>query len=159
MTTEAPAGWFIPGAFIGDPADPKRLRPPLHWSRYVLEIPRVPASMNTNEIRSHWRGFQKHKKSWQEEIGMLLMVEKVKRDTYQRVATGCFLRFPRHAPRRDPLNFSTLINKALGDALTEFRAIPDDDAPHYTFGGVEFQEKAGPARTLIVLYFQPKEHA
>src|SRR5689334_18335240 len=109
--------WFIPGgAYVTD--DVKlRLRPPQSWHKVELEIPRVPPSMNVNEIRSHWSGFQKQKKSWQEEIGLMLMAQRVQRHGYLRALAGGFLRFPRKAAQRDTNNFTTLLTKALGDAL------------------------------------------
>lgn len=150
--------WYVPGAMVQvTPERVIRLRPPEYWPRFILEIPRVPPSMNSNEIRSNWRGFQKHKKSWQEEIGLGLMEHHVGRGCYQRAVAGCFMRFPKRAARRDPPNFSGLVNKACGDALVVHRAIADDDGPHYVWGGVEFKEELGPACTWIYLYLQPQE--
>ncbi len=149
--------WFVPGAKITDDERTIRLRPPEHWSRFVLDVPRVPPSMNTNEIRSHWRGFQKHKKSWQEELETMLMIAKVKRGGYQRSIAGCFMRFPKRAARRDSGNFADVIEKALGDALATYGAIEDDDDKRYVFGGVEFEDELGPARTRIFIYLQPNE--
>jgi hypothetical protein len=153
--------WFVPGgAYITD-STKMRLRPPGHWTKVELEIPRVPQSMNNNEIRTNWRGFHTVKKSWQEEMELLLMAQRVKRDGYKRAIAGAFVRFPRAGKRRDTNNFTTLLNKALGDALARssyggYGAIPDDDERRYFFGGVEFEDP-GPARTLIWIYLQPKE--
>lgn len=151
--------WFVPGGALLDDDGQRviRLRPPAGWRKVEIDIPRVPPSMNTNEIRSHWRGFHEHKKSWQQEIETLLMVERVKRFGYQRAMAGGFMRFPRRVARRDPGNFAGLLNKSLGDALTTFNAIPDDDAPHYFFGGVEIEGETGPPRTRLWIYLQPKE--
>lgn len=149
--------WFLPGAKLDTETTTIRIRPPEHWTRVILELPRVPPSMNTNEIRSHWTGFQRHKKEWQNEIATMLMVARVRRGGWQRAACGAFLRFQARAPRRDEGNFEQLLNKALGDALVEYRAIPDDDPPHYVFGGVEFDGERGPDRTRIVVFLQPEE--
>ena len=156
--------WFVPGgAVIDDAGRVLRLRPPTTWARHVLEIPRVPPSMNNNEIRSHWTGFQEHKKSWQAEIALMFMAAQLPRGGFERAIAGAFLRFPTRSIR-DTGNFAGLLNKALGDALTvspdwprHKRYIPDDDAAHYYFGGVEFEPDRGPPRTTFYVYLQPKE--
>jgi hypothetical protein len=152
--------WVIPGgALFADNERPIRLRPPDSYRRDILEIARCPPSMNANRIRSHWRGFHTVKKSWQGEIAWLLLEARVPRHN-QRAIAGAFMRFPTRA-RRDPGNYAGLLSKSLGDALVvslqtpvELRYIPDDDSPHYFFGGVEFQSEPGPPRTLIYLYTQ-----
>lgn len=150
--------WFLPGgAVIADGVGKLRLRPPDHWRREILDLPRRPPSMNDNKIRSNWRGFHTHKKSWQTEIEKLLMLCRAPRDS-QRALVGAFIRFDRRMSRPpDPSNYRGLIDKAAGDALVNFGAIPDDDSQHYFFGGVEFDLEKGPSRTLIYVYFQPKE--
>lgn len=150
--------WFVPGALINEGDRIIRLRPNEDWPRFILEVRRRPSSMNSNVGRGHWTVFRRDKKSWQEEIAMELMVAGVKRRGYQRAVAGAFIRFDRHFSREpDPGNYATLVNKALGDALVEYGAIPDDDAAHYVFGGVEFEDEIGPARTRIFVYLQPKE--
>jgi hypothetical protein len=157
-------GWYVPGgACIGEGVY-LHIVPPDNWQRVIIDIPRVPASMNTNAIRSHWSGFQEHKKAWQDELaGELLLRREVRRGGYERALAGAFLRFPKRAKKRDTGNFSLLLEKALGDALqldqrmpVDMKFIPDDDAHHYYFGGVEFEEETGPARTLVYLFLQPK---
>lgn len=148
--------WFVPGAAIFDGLGHIRLRPPEDWVRVVLDIPRTPPSMNTDALRG-WRSFAKLKKEWQQEITTLLMVEKVKRTGYQRAIAGTFMRFATAKKQRDPPNFAGLVTKALADALVEYGAIPDDDAPHYVFGGVEFEDEHGPNRTRIVVFLQPHQ--
>lgn len=161
MFTEA--DWYCPGGAWVNQIKQIHLIPPPHWHRLILEIKRVPPSMNTNEIRSHWTGFQKHKKEWQGEIEQLLMVEKVKRDGYFRAIAGAWMRFPKRVARRDSGNFASVLTKACGDALARdssgngYGAIPDDDERRYYFGGVEFEEETGPALTQLVIYLQPKE--
>jgi hypothetical protein len=165
-------GWVVPGGPVIDDAGARlRLRPPEHWTRVILEIKRTPPSMNANEIRSNWRGFQKEKKAWQEEIGQLLMIKGRKCGIYQRAIAGGVMRFAPHrlpwlqaSQRRDAGNYGGVIEKALGDALTidphlpaPLRYIPDDDEAHYFFGGVEFDPVPGPPRTLLYIYLQPKE--
>lgn len=150
--------WFIPGALINEGDRTIRLRPNPSWPRFVLEVRRRAPSMNSNVGRGHWTAFQREKKAWQEEIATELMVKSVGRRVYQRAVAGAFVRFDRRFARApDPGNYATLINKALGDALVDYGAIPDDDAAHYVFGGVEFEKEIGPPRTTIWLYTQPKE--
>jgi hypothetical protein len=64
------------------------------WQRAELVLPRTPPSMNDNAIRSHWRGFHTEKKSWQEEIGQLLMLARLPRNG-ERAIAGARMRFPR----------------------------------------------------------------
>lgn len=160
-----PDDWFVPGGAFGvEWGGVMRLRPPPHWRRVILRLDRTPPSMNTNQLRSSWQGYHREKRSWQEEIGLLLMAARVERGTYRRAVAGAFLRFPRRAARRDTPNYGGLVTKALGDALVvsdsapaHHRYIPDDDADHYVFGGIEFEQELGPARTSIHIFFQPKE--
>lgn len=137
--------------------------PPGDWRRDEIVLDgMVPPSMNTNKIRSHWRGFHTEKKKWEQRIQTELMVIGLPRGN-QRAIAGARLRFPKRAARRDAGNFQGIIEKALGDALAyrldpiDRRYIPDDDAVRYFFTGVEFEEEVGPARTTIVLFTQPKE--
>lgn len=151
--------WFVPGGAIIDSSRrvKMRLRPPHEWRKVEIDIPRVPPSMNDNKIRSNWRGFQAEKKSWQTEIELMLMTSGLKRRGYQRAMVGGFVRFAASAARRDPGNYAGLVNKACGDALVNFDAIPDDDGPHYFFGGVEIEDEPGPDRTRLWIYLQPNE--
>lgn len=155
MATDA--SWYVPGSPHG-----LQIVPPRTWRRDVLLVAETPPSMNTNQIRSNWRGYHKHKKKWQEEIQTLLMVAGLPRDN-QRAIAGAILRFPKRAARRDGGNFAGLIEKALGDALAyrldepHRRYIPDDDDAHYSFVGVEFDEEIGDALTRIFVFTQPKE--
>jgi hypothetical protein len=149
--------WFVPGGpMIGDSGHRLHIIPPRDWVRMEINIPRVPPSMNTNQIRSNWRGFQEHKKEWQAEIEAELMIAGFPRDRYQRAMTGAWLRFEKRAKRRDTGNFTALISKAFGDALDNYRAIPDDDDVHFYFGGVEFEGLRAAERTRFVTFFQPK---
>lgn len=150
--------WFVPGAKLVE-SDERiiRLRPSPTWRKDVIEVRRRAISKNDNQIRSHWSGFQREKKAWQQEIELVLMTLRTPRDN-QRAIAGAFVRFERRPPRPpDSGNYADLINKALGDALVNYGAIPDDDDAHYIFGGVEFEEEIGSARTTIWLYTQPKE--
>jgi hypothetical protein len=126
---------------------------PEGWDRAELVLPRTPPSMNNNQIRSHWRGFHTEKKSWQEEIGQLLMLARLPRNG-ERAIAGARMRFPKGG-RRDSGNFKGVVEKALGDALVEGRYIPDDDDQRYVFTGVEFEDERGADQTVIVVFTQP----
>jgi hypothetical protein len=126
---------------------------PEGWDRAELVLPRTPPSMNNNQIRSHWRGFHIEKKSWQEEIGQLLMLARMPRNG-ERAIAGARMRFPKGG-RRDSGNFKGVVEKALGDALVEGRYIPDDDDQRYVFTGVEFEDERGADQTVIVVFTQP----
>lgn len=139
---------------------------PESWTRHEIEVRAVPPSLNTNDLRSGWQAFRRHKKQWQEEIGQALMIGKVGFG-WEAAIAGAILRFPKRAARRDSGNFTVVLEKALGDAMTfsgdsvrpvNMRYIPDDDFARYFFAGVEFEDEPGPARTRIVL-FTTKEAA
>ncbi len=134
-----------------------RIMPPEGWVWHEIDVPRVPPSMNNNEIRSSWRGFQTLKKDWQSEVELMLMVHDIKREAYQRAIAGAWMRFDVRAGRRDSGNYSSLISKALGDALDNYRAIPDDDDLHFFFTGTEFEGVTGTPRTRFVIALQPND--
>lgn len=114
----------------------------------------VPPSMNTNAIRSHWRGFQRHKKAWQSVIETLLLADYGRPpEPFGRVTVTVRLAFPEKRGR-DPLNFRTLLDKATGDALTNGGWIPDDTAEHYQFDDPLFVvERGGRKRTQFIFTF------
>jgi hypothetical protein len=149
--------WHVPGGPTIADGTRERFVPPLDWRREIFDVWRVPPSMNTNEIRSHWRGFQKHKKDWESEIRTLLMMRRIPPHSYQRAIAGAIIRFPKRAARRDSGNFAGVVEKALGDALQTMRVIPDDDDKHYHFAGVEFAEEIGAPRTWIHLFLCPPD--
>lgn len=134
------------------------------FGRREITIDETPPSMNDNTIRSHWRGFHTAKKDWEERIQSELMVARYP-FANQRVIVGARMRFPRKS-RRDSGNFASVLDKALGDALTfsgdrlrpdRLRYIADDTPEFYFFAGVEFEEERGPARTTLVLFNQTRE--
>lgn len=117
-------------------------------SRYRLVYDDVPPSMNTNTIRSNWRGFHNHKKRWQELLGMLLLKEQVPKGAAHVHATAT-IQF-RVKRKRDEGNFRGLIEKALGDALQAVGVIADDTPEFYEFGAVVLADD-GINRTTIVI--------
>jgi hypothetical protein len=141
----------VPTSFVG-----LDIIVPDDWERTVLTVPRTPPSMNDNEIRSHWTGFQRHKKSWQTEIEQLLMLSGLRRG-WSRAIAGAKMSFPRSAARRDSGNFANVVEKALGDALANGRWIPDDDAGRYLFVGVEFNKERDYSSTELVVFTHKEE--
>jgi hypothetical protein len=111
-----------------------------------------PPSLNTNAIRSHWRGYHRHKKQWQAELEQLLMVAQLPRHL-QRVEATAILRFPDRR-RRDSGNFSALLDKALGDALVNGGWLVDDTPDQYRWTNVAFDNDRGERRTRIVLRYE-----
>ena len=116
---------------------------------YELTLHVVPPSMNAVGGHSHWTVFRKHKKAWQRDIEMALLVAQVPRHL-QRVVAVASLRFTVDR-RRDEGNFRMLLEKALGDALTNGGWLPDDTPDEYEFGKVHFESESGPARTVLTL--------
>lgn len=105
---------------------------------------------------AHW-AFTKAKQDWQGTLEQVLMLARVPRERAHMAVAGATMRFPTPNTKRDSGNFSTLLEKALGDALVTYRAIPDDTARQFWFTGVEFEREKGPKRTTIVLWLIEKE--
>lgn len=116
---------------------------------YVLKYADTPPSMNTNVGKGHWRKFHQEKKKWEGIFAMLCLKERVPKGCTV-VHAKVWLRF-RVNRRRDPGNFRTIIEKALGDALQAVGVIPDDTAAHFEVQAVELAEVSGPASTAITL--------
>lgn len=102
---------------------------------------------------AHW-AFTAKKQEWQGALEQLLMLARVPRGVAVQAFAGATMRFPRPNTRRDSGNFSGLLEKALGDALVNYRAIPDDTAGQFCFTGVEFEGEGGPKRTTITLWLR-----
>lgn len=116
---------------------------------YELELPETPPSFNrVGHTGNRWT-WTRAKKKWQEMMEMALMVERVPRQRNRVVATAS-LRFPRRA-RRDTVNYRTLLEKCMGDALVNGRWLQDDTPDFFIFGAVHFEEETGPPRTILTL--------
>ena len=117
---------------------------------YELELPETPPSFNqVGHSGSRWT-WTKEKKRWQENIEMGLLVERVPRPIGEFVSVTAILRFPtRH--KRDAVNYRTLLEKVVGDALVNGGWLPDDTPDEFEFGRVVFTEETGPARTRLIL--------
>ena len=111
----------------------------------------VPPSINTNQVRSNWRGFHTAKKKWQQSIEWLLVAECVPCPIPADgpVEVHATLRFPDRR-RRDSENFRPVLSKALGDALVNGGWLPDDTDKEWWLR-VSIDPEKGPRRTLIEL--------
>ena len=117
-------------------------------SSYTLEIPGTPPSYNQT-AHAHWTVNRKVKQDWQRHCELALMVARVPRGL--EVVTATARLFFKERRRRDEGNFRVILEKALGDALTNGRWLPDDTPEHYRFGAVELLAPSSVALTEITL--------
>jgi hypothetical protein len=114
----------------------------------ALYVADTPPSLNRMGTRgSHW-ATSRAKKQWQQNLGMLLLVNGVPRNLHH-VTASAVLRFPVRRGR-DEDNHAWLLAKALGDALVN-GWLPDDTPEHFRFAGLTFDPEPGPRRTTITL--------
>jgi len=121
-------------------------------NRATLQIPTVPPSFNAVGYRSHWAVGRKHKLQWQGWLALALMEQKVPR-RLKSVSATATLRFKQRR-RRDEINFATIRNKALGDALVEGGWLADDTPDLYRFGAVELFAPVDRPETIVVLDYE-----
>lgn len=117
----------------------------------VVTLPAVPPSINTNAVRSHWRGWHTAKKQWQADLERLFMAAALPRplDAVGPVMADVTLRFP-DKRRRDSENFRPVLSKALGDALVNGGWLADDTDQDWRLQVVIAPER-GPHETCIAL--------
>lgn len=116
---------------------------------YELELPETPPSFNAvGHTGNRWTWTRAEKK-WRETFETLLMVERVPRKLLA-VDASASLRFPSKR-KRDEGNYRTILEKALGDALTNGGWLPDDNPDYYTFGRVRFHPEKGDPLTKVTL--------
>lgn len=156
----SPPPSFDLGRLPGIPAS-AAIAAPAGTLAFLLAYDDTPPSLNVVGSRgasegAHW-SFTAAKQEWQNTLELELMRARVPRGLDAQVFAGASMRFPK-ARGRDSGNFSTLLEKALGDALTNYRAIPDDTADRFWFTGVEFEHDRGQKRTTIVLWLIEKEN-
>jgi hypothetical protein len=108
----------------------------------------VPPSLN-REGRSAPIAQHRIKKGLQATLEGLLMASALPRNL-NRVEAWAVMRFP-DARRRDEGNFRWMLEKSLGDALTNGRWLTDDTAEQYRFYLVKFDPEKGPRQTIITL--------
>lgn len=114
-------------------------------------LPQTPPSMNTNKIRSDWRGFHNVKKAWQRMIEVELMGLALPRPIPRvgPLRADVVLTFPtKH--RRDSENFRPVLSKALGDALVNGGWLADDTDEHWRLTLINDRDR-GKATTYVRL--------
>lgn len=114
----------------------------------------TPPSLNKVGASKNWRAWHRHKKSWQEDVEMWLLAEKMPR--------GCsfadvrvVLRFPTRR-RRDIGNYQAMLEKVAGDALVNGGFIPDDTPEFYSFTSLEFDPEIGREQTTITVNWEKR---
>jgi len=118
-------------------------------SAVLLWLDDVPPSINTNNVRSHWRGFHTAKKRWQADLERVLLVSALPRPIPGLLEARVTLRFPVKR-RRDSENFRPVLSKALGDALVNGGWLTDDTDQDWLLI-VRTDPEVGPRRTTIEL--------
>lgn len=114
----------------------------------VLEIPGTPPSYNRT-AHAHWTVNRAVKRTWQENCELVLMEARVPRGLHLvEVRAKMFFKQVR---RRDEGNFRVVIEKSLGDALTNGGWLPDDTPDHYRFYAVELLAPSSTPRTELTL--------
>lgn len=73
----------------------------------------------------------------------------------ERIEAWATLRFPTRG-RRDEGNFRWMLEKALGDALTNGRWLADDSTEQFRFYLIKIERELGPKQSVITLrYAEP----
>ena len=124
---------------------------PVHESAVTIEVRDAPVSLNRAR-GAHWSVFRKEKQRWQDQFEGLLMAISLPRGLAHVHATAV-IRFPVRRPR-DEGNFRWMLEKALGDALTNGRWLADDTPEHFTTGAVTFEKDPGAKRTVVTLTYR-----
>lgn len=102
-----------------------------------LELGYTPPSLNRMATRGNRFAVRSAKRSLQNDLTLMLLAERVP-EPLTLVKASAELRFAQRR-RRDPGNFSWLLEKALGDALAPHdtnaphRWLPDDTAEYFVF--------------------------
>jgi hypothetical protein len=121
---------------------------------FTLTYEDTPPSFNAvGHSGSRW-SWTKAKKTWQKTMEDLLQVEAVPR-RLGRIEARAVLTFTSRR-RRDAVNYRTLLEKALGDALVNGGWLEDDTGAEFSFGSVTFEVGPRP-QTLLVLAAFPYE--
>lgn len=115
----------------------------------ALDIPLVPPSLNAFGSGNRWK-FITEKRTWQKLlIGALTEAELP--TGLDRVVVEGEVTFPDRR-KRDQGNYRFMIEKALGDALTEGGWLTDDDWTRYSFGGLGAVYEKGVKRTRLMVF-------
>jgi hypothetical protein len=118
-------------------------------NEFRLTYPDTPPSFNAvGHSGSRW-AWTKAKKDWQKTFEDLLLAAAVPRGQI-KIEARAVLTFTT-ARRRDAVNYRTVLEKCLGDALVNGRWLADDTPAEFSFGEIEFQVGAAPSTELILV--------
>lgn len=109
----------------------------------------TPASLNVHGSGANRFTYQNMKKAWAGVLTELLEEADLPRPLAAVHATGVCC-FPDRT-RRDQGNYRFILEKALGDVLTEGGWLEDDDWDRYQFGDLGKTYEAGVAFTAVTL--------
>jgi hypothetical protein len=122
----------------------------------VIEVDRIPPSMNDIVGKGNrWR-YTQEKKTW----GKLLTL-KIQESGLQpcdRILVEGSVTFPNQT-KHDQGNYRFMLEKALGDALQAAGVLADDDWDSYEFGGLAKAYEKGVRRTRLLLMPETREMA
>lgn len=122
--------------------------------RVTIAIPATPPSLNT-WLSRHWRVRDRDKKRWQDELNM--ECRRWNLPYSERIEASVVFRF-RDRRKRDTGNYSSVLEKCLGDALRpDF--IADDDAQRFWMKRAEISPETGSPLTTIILDYELGELA
>ena len=117
----------------------------------IVTYPDTPPSFNAvGHSGNRWK-WTRAKKQWQETMETLLLAGAVPRGL-RRVEARVELAFPTKR-RRDVVNYRTLLEKCIGDALVNGRWLSDDTPEFFHFAGVTFVQ--GKKLTKLILDCTP----
>lgn len=115
--------------------------------RVTIAIPRTPPSLNA-WLGKHWRVRHREKAEWELELSALALAAGLERA--DRIEAAITFRF-RDKRRRDTGNFSSTLEKILGDALKRGQFLEDDDHQRFYVREARISPVTGPAETIVVL--------
>lgn len=112
----------------------------------------TPPSLNRVGGSGGWRVFARHKKRWQSEAELWLMVLQIPRPL-EFVEASVVLRFPTRR-RRDVGNYQALLDKSIGDALVNGQWLLDDTSDYYRFASLSFDPAPGASKTTVRIRYR-----
>lgn len=113
----------------------------------------TPPSFNAVGHSGNRWAWTKAKKEWQKNMEDLLQAEAVPR-RLGRIEARAVLTFTTRR-RRDAVNYRTLLEKCLGDALVNGGWLTDDTGAEFSFGNVVFEVGERPSTLLVLAAFPP----
>lgn len=122
--------------------------------RVTIAIPRTPPSINS-WLSKHWRVRHREKAEWELELSALAHAAGLERA--DRIEAAMTFRF-RDKRRRDTGNFSSTLEKMLGDAL-KGQFLEDDDHQRFYVREARISPQTGTPETIIVLDWWRGEEA